>query len=84
MKDRGGGDGESPVVAFTDSEGRKHEFTNYLGGANWYRQGYHVEILYDPCRPENAQISDWSSLWAITAIGIGTGTLFAICAWFAA
>lgn len=77
------GDGESPVVEFSDGEGRQHEFTNFMGGSNWYRVGYRVDVLYDSTQPENAQINDWSSLWAVTAIGLGTGTLFTVCAYFA-
>lgn len=77
------GDGESPIVVFSDGDGCEHEFTNFMGGSNWYRTGYRVDVLYDSRHPENAQIKDWSSLWGITAIGLGTGTLFAILTCFA-
>lgn len=77
------GDGALPVVEFSDGDGRQHEFTNFMGGSNWYRTGYRVDVLYDSRHPENAQIKDSSSLWAITAIGLGTGTLFAILTCFA-
>jgi len=73
-----GGGKESPVVTFSDSDGHQHEFKNYLGGSNWYRVGSRVNVLYDPDQPGRAQINDWSSLWSIAAIGLGTGTLFSI------
>ncbi|MEZ6040854.1 MAG: DUF3592 domain-containing protein [Planctomycetaceae bacterium] len=80
MEDFADGPGGSPIVVFTDSHGRKYEFTNFMGGSNRYHVGSRVDVLYDPSRPENSQINDWPSLWAVTAIGIGTGTFFAILA----
>ncbi|MCA9038236.1 MAG: DUF3592 domain-containing protein [Planctomycetaceae bacterium] len=52
MEDFADGPGGSPIVVFTDSHGRKYEFTNFMGGSNRYHVGSRVDVLYDPSRPE--------------------------------
>jgi len=84
MEQHNGDTGESPVVTFVDNNGRRHEFTNYMGGSNWYRRDSRVHVLYDPEQPGRAQINDWTSIWGITAIGVFTGTLFSLFSVFGA
>lgn len=74
--------GETPIVEFRDGDGLQQEFKNFIGGSNWYHAGTRVDVLYDPDQPDRAQINDWTSLWAITVIGLGTGSLFILFSFF--
>ncbi len=75
----GDSDGQTPVVRFTSGDGDQHEFRHYMA-MNSYYVGLRVSVLHDPNQPEKGQINDWTSLWAMTVIGIGAGTFFAIFA----
>jgi Protein of unknown function (DUF3592) len=66
-----------PVVRFTTAEERTVEFTSSSTSSSPPDVGDHVEVLYDPDDPRDAQLSGFFSLWlwpiVLGGLGIGFG-----------
>ncbi|MGF1519101.1 MAG: DUF3592 domain-containing protein [Nodosilinea sp.] len=66
-----------PVVSFIGQAGEKVEFTSSSGSnPPSYSTGQTVEIFYSPAAPQNAEINSFFSLWGVTAILGGLGSIF--------
>jgi hypothetical protein len=68
-----------PVVEFTTEAGERVEFWNPVGSSTpTYAPGDQVPVLYDPQRPEHAQITSFLSLWLAPLVlgSIGAVMLF--------
>ena len=64
----------APVVAFKTADGRTVEFTSaeYVSRTE-YPLGRTVRVLYDPARPERAEIDALETLWLAGAIWMAGG-----------
>jgi hypothetical protein len=63
-----------PVYTFQDSRGKQHEI--YSSGGSYppaYKVGDTVPVLYQPDKPENAEIDDFLNVWFFTAMLAGFG-----------
>jgi hypothetical protein len=61
--------GYVPVVEFTDQSGRPTQFHNpYSFRTQQYAVGDEVAIIYDPVRPEQAQIYSFWMLWLLPLV----------------
>jgi len=68
-----------PVVEFTTRSGEKIEFTSSSGSnPPSYSRGEIVEVFYDQTNPEQAKINGFFSLWGMSLILAGIGTVFSI------
>lgn len=66
-----------PVVVFASQDGKEIEFTSPSGSnPPSYSTGQTVEILYLPTEPQKAEINSFFSLWGLTAILGGMGSIF--------
>lgn len=67
----------SPVIRFSSQQGQEIEFTSPVASnPPSYTTGEKVEVLYDPAKPQSAQIKDFFSLWGLAAILGGLGGIF--------
>jgi len=72
-----GSDTYKPVVHFVDQEGKSIEFSSSTSSnPPSYSVDERVGVLYDPAKPEHAEIDDFFSLWGISAIFGGLGAIF--------
>lgn len=74
----------APHVKFTLPDGSVHEFTSGMSSSRSpYAVGQPVKVLYDPAKPEEAEIDSWLAIWggpgilgilgiAFTAVGVGS------------
>jgi hypothetical protein len=54
----------APVVSFKTADGREVTFTSIEHAArSKYPLGLHLRVLYDPARPQRAEIDSWETLW---------------------
>jgi hypothetical protein len=70
-----------PVVRFVSAQGAMIEFegkVNLVGGAGHI--GRSVEVLYNPHKPEEAQIKSFYQQHMVSTVLIGVGALFALVA----
>lgn len=68
-----------PVVEFTTANGDKIEFTSSSGSnPPSYSRGEIVDVFYDQSKPEQAKINGFFSLWGMSLILGGIGTVFSI------
>ena len=66
-----------PLVEFETEEGLKVEFVSSTGSnPPSYSVGEVVDVLYQPSSPEKAKISGFFSLWGLSVIMGGIGTVF--------
>ncbi|SKA31774.1 Protein of unknown function [Enhydrobacter aerosaccus] len=72
-----------PTFEFVTSDGRTIDFTLSSGSTEQpYSAGDHVPILYDPTRPQNAQLISFITLWLIPLVLDAAGALFVSIAVF--
>jgi len=65
-----------PVVEFVTAQGQSVQFTSPSGSSPpAYSRGESVEVLYDPDRPEIAQINSFFSLWGVPIIFVSIGVI---------
>lgn len=70
-------DGAKPIVRFTDRAGRMVEFQSSVRSKPPSNAvGDRVEVLYDPAKPEGAEINGFFSLWLGPLILGGLGAIF--------
>lgn len=63
-----------PVVEFTTGAGRVVRFRSATGSsAPEYEVGAFVDVLYDPARPDTAEISDFAQFWLGPVATAGAG-----------
>ena len=62
-----------PSVRFQTADGRSVEFENDLGSNAPPRVGDEVTVLYDPLRPEEAQIKSVMMLWFLPGMFVAVG-----------
>ncbi len=74
----------APRVKFVLPDGTVHEFTSEMSSSNpGYAVGQPVKVLYDPAKPEEAEIDSWLAIWGgpailgllgvvFTAVGVGS------------
>lgn len=66
-----------PIIKFTDESGQEIEFRSSFGSnPPAYQVGEKVSILYIPDNPDQARISSFISLWFLTLLFLGMGTIF--------
>lgn len=53
-----------PIVEFTTPDGKAHKFRGSTGSsAQDYFEGASVDLIYNPAKPADAQITDFSQFW---------------------
>ncbi|HKS29886.1 MAG TPA: DUF3592 domain-containing protein [Pyrinomonadaceae bacterium] len=69
----------APVISFRTESGQTVEFKSGTSSTSASPPvGQQVEVLYNPQRPEEAEINSFSSLWALNIILAGLGAGFFI------
>jgi hypothetical protein len=62
----------SPVIEFTDNEGRTHEFTDSVSSGSQPNVGSTVKVSYDPKNPSHAHnLSNGASKWMWIFVAAG-------------
>jgi hypothetical protein len=60
-----------PLIGFTTAKGERIQFTSSVGRGRALPMGSKVRVLYDPARPEEAELATFKTLWffpTVTAV----------------
>lgn len=73
-------DAYAAVVRFRTGDGQTVEFTadETAGDRSYFRIGQNRRVLYDPDRPQNAQLDTWVSRWGYESVLLGLGILIVL------
>jgi Protein of unknown function (DUF3592) len=81
------GDALMPLIAFTTASGERVSFTADVRNSSPYYVNSPVKVLYDPNRPQEAQIEASSRRWTRNALFGGAAVILIVLggymAWFA-
>jgi len=68
-----------PLVEFSTPDGQVHSFRSDTGtNPASYDEGERVEVRYDPKQPSQAKLTGFWSLWGLSAIFGGLGSIFTL------
>ncbi len=68
-----------PIVRFRTVQGETIEFRGSFGGnPSKYQRGERLRVLYDPTKPETAEIENFFSLWGDSLFRGVAGLIFSI------
>lgn len=57
-----------PLIGFTTAQGERIRFTSAIGQGRALPKGSAVRVLYDPARPDEAELATFTTLWVPSAI----------------
>lgn len=72
-----------PVIRFTTQDGRVIVFTSDTGGRVERPKGSIVTVLYNPERPQDATLNEFTALWLFPIITAACGLPFLLAGLFA-
>ena len=62
-----------PKIRFSSRDGKTHTFVSPLGRGKPYVNGTEVSVVYDPSRPEDAEIAGFARNWMIPLVLAAVG-----------
>jgi hypothetical protein len=65
-----------PIVQFTTKRGERISFTSRTGGLSARPKGSVVRVLYDPQRPQRAELASFRTLWLFPVVTSAFGLTF--------
>ena len=66
----------SPVIAFTDAEGKDHTFVRNVSSTDpSCKVGDTVPVLYDPKNPDMAAVNSFTTLWLFSVLFVPMGII---------
>jgi hypothetical protein len=65
-----------PLIGFTTAKGERIRFTSAIGQGRALPKGSEVRVLYDPERPDEAELATFKTLWAPATVTAAFGLPF--------
>jgi hypothetical protein len=65
-----------PIIGFTTTQGERIRFTSAIGRGRALPEGGEVRVVYDPARPNEAELATFNSLWFMPTITAAFGLPF--------
>jgi hypothetical protein len=65
-----------PLIGFTTAQGERIRFTSAIGRGGALPKGREVRVLYDPVKPNEAELATFKTLWAPSTVTAAFGLPF--------